>query len=218
MTVEGVRALDEWQAALESLSALRNVHGQEARSKAESLAEEYWGRRAAMVFEVVASRQRRYETRVLPMVAKFEQSRQASLESLAQDGPGDGYGLRAGEAETMRETAKGLLSYCARTGLDQEAGVRRWAQQAAPFAHAPKLDPFVGSVRGIGPALFAYLRMRSGADAIKPDIRVRAGLNRAGFNLPNDEHAILIVATAVATELSIPLAVLDQLLWWQSVA
>ena len=218
MTVEGVRALDEWPAALESLRALHNVHGQEARSKAESLSEEYQGRRAAMVFEVVASRQRRYATRVLPMVVKFEQSRQASLESLARNGPGDGYGLRVGEAETIRATAAGLLSYCARTGLGQEAGVRRWAQQTAPFAHAPKLDPFVGCVSGIGPALFAYLRMRCGADAIKPDIRVRAGLNRAGFNLPNDEHAILIVASAVATELQIPLIVLDQLLWWQSVA
>lgn len=218
MTVEGVRALDEWPAALESLRALHDLHGHEARSKAVHLAQEYQGRRAAMVFEVVASRQRRYESRVLPMVAKFERSQIISLEMLAMEGPGEGYGLRAGEAETMRDTAAGLLSYCRVRGFDQEAGVRRWAEQTAPFAHAPRLDPFVGCVSGIGPALFAYLRMRCGADAIKPDIRVRAGLNRAGFNLPNDEHAILIVATAVASELSIPLAVLDQLLWWQSVA
>lgn len=145
MTVEGVRALNAWPAALESLRALLDLYGQEARGRAEHLAEEHRGRRAAMAFEVVASRQRRYATRVVPMVAKFEQSQITTLESLARDGPGEGLGLRAGEADTIRETAAGLLSYCAINGLEQEAGVRRWAEQTAAFAHAAK----TGSLRGI---------------------------------------------------------------------
>jgi hypothetical protein len=58
--------------------------------------------------------------------------------------------------------------------------------------------------------------MRCGADAIKPNVRVRNGPNTAGFEIPNDEHAILIVATAVADEPGIPFPILDQMLWWQS--
>jgi hypothetical protein len=66
----------------------------------------------------------------------------------------------------------------------------------------------------MGPALFAYLRMRSGADALKPDLRVRAGFNRLGFAVPRNEHAILVVAHAAARQVCVPLLVLDQLLWW----
>jgi hypothetical protein len=71
-----------------------------------------------------------------------------------------------------------------------------------------------GSVTGIGPALFAYLRMRSGADALKPDLRVVRALRTLGFHVPVGEHAILVVARAAADETAISLLVLDQLLWW----
>lgn len=217
VTIQGVRMLRQWPSAVAALGELLSQHGDEAREEAASFADTYRERRAAMVFDVVASRQRRYESRVVPMVTAFEATQQAgSLGYLAQHGPGGGFGLRAGEGETMRQTAAGLVSYCESHGLDEEAGVRQWAQGTAAFAHAPKLDPYVGCVQGIGPALFAYLRMRCGADAIKPDSRVRKGLNTAGFDIPDDEHAILIVATAVADELKIPVLVLDQLLWWQS--
>ena len=66
----------------------------------------------------------------------------------------------------------------------------------------------------MGPALFAYLRMRCGADAIKPDLRVRDALNDLGFEVPNDPHAILIVASSAAKELGTTKLALDQLLWW----
>jgi hypothetical protein len=39
-------------------------------------------------------------------------------------------------------------------------------------------------VSGIGVALFAYLSMRSGAEAFKPALRVRRRRNRLGFNVP----------------------------------
>jgi hypothetical protein len=144
-----------------------------------------------MVFDVVASRQRRYTRRVLPMVERFQDSPAShSLEDLARQGPGEGHGLRSGEPETMQHVAQGLLRYCQRHGLGEEDGVLQWAQGAAPFEHAPKLEPYVGSVKGMGPALLAYLRMRCGADALKPDLRVQRGLNRLGFAVPRDEHAI----------------------------
>ena len=66
---------------------------------------------------------------------------------------------------------------------------------------------------GIGPALFAYMRMRCGADALKPDLRVAAALRELGFGVPGDEHSILVIARAAAAELDVSLLVLDQLLW-----
>jgi len=114
----------------------------------------------------------------------------------------------------MQGVASGLRRYCQQHGSGEEEGVGRWARSAAPFEHAPKLEPYVGSVKGMGPALLAYLRMRCGADAIKPDLRVRDALNRLGFQVPNDEHSILVVAHAAADHLRVYRLVLDQLLWW----
>jgi len=207
--------LSWWTAGMTNLRDLHRHHGREASTHAASYAGRYQGQRAAMVFDVVASRQRRYNQRVEPMVEKFKTTPAArDLDALAEHGPGDGYGLRAGEAQTMQGVAAGLLRYCQRHGTGEEEGVGRWATSAAPFEHAPKLEPYVGSVKGMGPALLAYLRMRCGADAIKPDLRVRDALNRLGFQVPSDEHAILVVAHAAADHLRVSRLVLDQLLWW----
>jgi hypothetical protein len=67
-------------------------------------------------------------------------------------------------------------------------------------------------VKGIGPALFAYMRMRSGADALKPDLRVARALRELGFPVPADQHAIIVVAHAAADDANISLLLLDQLL------
>jgi hypothetical protein len=166
-----------------------------------------------MVFDVVAS-QRRYKARVLLMVAAFGQTPAASsVRALAEQGPGLGHGLRSGEEATMRAVASGLVTFASERDLDDDDAARAWAT-SAPFEHAPKLEPYVGSVSGIGPALLAYLRMLSGADALKPDSRVLKGLNHLRFEVPNDGHAILIVATAATADLGVSRLVLDQLLWW----
>ena len=208
-------ALPQWAEAMTGLRALHDRHGAEAQQRAAKYSERYQGLRAVMIFDVVASRQRRYEARVLPMVEIFARTSAASsLRTLAEQGPGLGHGLRTDEGATMRAVASGLVRFATEHDLNDDDATRAWAESAAPFEHAPKLEPYVGSAKGIGPALFAYLRMRSGADALKPDLRVRDGLNRLGFNVPSDEHAILIVAHAAATELAVSRLVLDQLLWW----
>jgi hypothetical protein len=212
VTVEG---LSWWGDGMTNLRHLYEQNGEEACARAAAYGQVYGGRRAVMVFDVVASRQRRYTQRVEPMVKKFAATPAAkSLASLAEHGPGDGYGLRAGEAETMQQVAAGLTRYLTEHGLGEEEGVLCWATGATAFEHASKLEPYVGSVSGMGPALLGYLRMRSGADAIKPDLRVRDGLNQLGFKVPNEAHAILVVAHAAAEALGVPLLVLDQLLWW----
>ena len=113
----------------------------------------------------------------------------------------------------MQAVAGGLVHFCATAELEEEQGVRRWAEEAGAFEHAPRLDPFVGGAPGIGPALFAYLRMRCGADALKPDLRVHRGLAWLGYPVPREPHAVLLVARGAAAELEIDLLVLDQLLW-----
>jgi hypothetical protein len=169
-----------------------------------------------MLLDVVLSRQRRYQERVLPLVAKWEADSEAhSLRWLAAHEPDQkSYGLRSGESATIAALARNLVSFVDGRGLGEDEGCMRWAQAVAGLEHAPGLDPVAGSVPGIGPALFAYLRMRSGADALKPDLRVARGLQKLGFHVPADEHAILVVAHAAAEEAAISLLVLDQLLWW----
>lgn len=210
-------ALPGWEPAVQRLYALYAQGGDQARARAEGLPEMFRGRRAAMVVDVVASRQRRYLTRVRDIVDAFEASSgPMSLARLAEAGPGDGLGLRAGEAETMREVAGGLHRYASERGLPEEEGVRRWAQEAAPFAFATRLEPYAGAVRGMGPALFAYLRLLSGADALKPDVRVHQALQRLGLDVPNEPNALLLVAQGLAERTGMPMAVLDQFLWWST--
>lgn len=204
-----------WPGAIERLWDLHSRRGEQAQERAASFASKYEGKRAAMVFDAVASSQRQYAVRVEPMLKRFSASDAAkSLAAFAEEGPGEGHGLRDGEAETMKGVARGLLAFSDRNGLDDDEGTRRWAESVARFEHAPKLEAYVGSVKGIGIALFAYLRMLSGADALKPDSRVHEALNLLGFQVPDEAHAILVVAHDAASELRVTRLVLDQLLWY----
>jgi len=65
----------------------------------------------------------------------------------------------------------------------------------------------------MGPAQTAYLRMLSGADAIKPDSRIRTKLREIGFPAPPDDGSLILVAEAAAEDLGTTRLHLDQLLW-----
>ena len=205
----------EWGSAVDHLRSLILRDGDEALRRAEDYAGFYAGRRGSMVLDVVLSRQRRYQGRVLRLVDEWQADSEAySLRWLAAHEPEQKrYGLRSGESATMAALARNLAAFGDERGLGEDEGCLRWAQGVAGLEHAPRLDPVVGSVKGIGPALFAYLRMRSGADTLKPDLRVARALRELGFPVPADEHAILVVANAAADDAHISLLVLDQLLW-----
>lgn len=73
-----------WERAITVVQERLEERGDEARTAASTYASVYEGRRAAMVVDVITSRQRKYKTRVEPLVATFEQTpAAASLESLA---------------------------------------------------------------------------------------------------------------------------------------
>jgi hypothetical protein len=197
------------------LGTLWATGGATAQTKAAGYGTVYAGDRAAMVVDVVASRRRRYSSRVRNMILAFRESGITTLATLAAEGPGLS-GLRRGEAETMTWVAAGLLAWGAAnasTGGSDDLLVADWATWGAAFDLAPGLDQYVGSVPGIGPALYTYLRMRAGGDGIKPDVRVRARLADLGFRVPPSSAGLLLVAWAAADNLGVSRLQLDQLLW-----
>ncbi len=57
----------------------------------------------------------------------------------------------------MQGVAAGLLRYFQQHGTGEEEGVGRWATSAAPFEHALKLEPYVGSVKVLVAVVAAWL-------------------------------------------------------------
>ncbi len=211
-----LRDRPEWPTAVARLRRLYAQGGAAAQEQAARYGQKYAGQRGAMVVDVVASRQRNYLSKVRHIVNGWqEEAREPTLAWLAANPPdGARLGLMASEPETMRHVAENLVAFASSRGLDEDTGCRTWAEEVDGLEHAHRLDPVVGGVSGIGPALFAYMRMRCGGKALKPDVRVGRELRRLGFEVPAGEHAILVVAKAAAAELAVDLLVLDQLLWW----
>ena len=210
-----------WDAAMDNLRVEWSEGAEVATERAKEYASHYEGNRASMVFDCVMSRQRQYKARVLPLVGAFGSTASSkSLAALAAQGPPDGgsgrtFPFKRGEANAIRQVAAGLARFCEEHGMDDDAGVFAWAEQARAFERTPKSDPWLGDIKGIGLATFAYLRMRCGADAIKPDVRVRAALGSLLFPLGDgSDFALLCVASAAAEELGVSRLELDQLLWW----
>jgi hypothetical protein len=190
---------------------------------ATRLAKQYYGRyakrRGSMVVDVVSSAWRNYDRVEKQIVPAFEKSvRTPDLKSLAKGIPNIP-GLRGGEAVAMQEAAAGLLRFAKEkrpaTLNDDEKIVKAWAKYAEPFRFTTKSEPYVGSVKKIGPALFAYLRMRAGADAIKADVWVARVLEEHGatFKKATDVIEVTRYAEAVAEAMGVPRLVLDQMLW-----
>lgn len=214
--LSGCRDLPWWPAAVSNLQALWVAGGTAAQEKAAGYSKAYAADRASMVVDVVTSRRRRYDTHVAGLVQEFRGARVTTLAGLAGLSKLPVGGLRVGEDSTILGVASGLLAWNARRsapiGNDEDL-VADWAEWATPFDLAPRLDAWVGSVKGIGPALYTYLRMRSGGDGIKPDVRVRGRLAGLGFMVPPGDQGLLILAWAAAEELGIQRIELDQLLW-----
>ncbi len=210
-----MREASGWDESVARLREIWETRGNEAVTTAASFARRYEGRRASMVFDVVASRQRKYEQRVLPLVQLFEATYgTVSLRQFSEGGPYRGLSLRAPEWDTALGVARALADFCDAHNVEDDAGVAAWAHATEPVRLAPRLDPYAGAVKGIRLALFAYLRMRSGADGLKPDGRLRARFRALGFPpSPGDDVGLVLLGEAAAEELAISRLVLDQLLW-----
>lgn len=218
--LDPLRADPAWEPAVARLGDLKQSGSAQAKSAAAAYVGVYAGRRGAMIVDVVASRQRSYTKRVRPMVANWmAASPEHTIAALAANRlDAAQYGLSEAEVETIATVAQRFREFAEAEGLsataDEDQLCLVWAERYGPFAHAPRLDPVVGSVKGIGLALWSYMRMRSGANTLNVDVHVKNSLKKLGFPVPHDsDHAVLIIAKAAAEEAISPLLVLDQLLW-----
>lgn len=210
-----LRRREGFPEAVQRLRAALSVRHDQVAAAAVGYGKRFEGDRAAMVVDVITSRQRRYETRVRDMVEAFRsRAGRLGLEQLAC-ATFISEGLRRGEQETIVGVAAGLRRFGSDNGIaDDDSICAAWATATGPLVLCHRLDPYVGVVKGVGPALFCYLRMRSGGDGLKPDLRVRRAFVELGLNPPTGEAALLVLAQALADELDIGLLELDQLLWW----
>jgi hypothetical protein len=169
-----------------------------------------------MVVDAVTSRQRQYNTRVLKIVNSWSSTvQEGSLTELIANPMNQKiFGLRDGESQSVTAVANGLLKFGEDFQIQGDDLIcSSWANAVEDFRFAPKLDPYVGKVDGIGIALFAYLRKMCGVDAIKPDLRVRHRLQSMGFEVPEGSQALMMLCEILADELSIPKSTFDDFLW-----
>ncbi len=203
-----------WDEAVQKVRQCLSEHHEKARNDADDFVAKYVSRRGPMVVDVVTSRQRKYESKVTKLVNTYVASAAAlDLRTLVDKGSGLD-GLRDDEEDTIRNVARGLLKFGIDFQItDDDELVTHWSNLTFGLEVANNLDPYAGSVKGIGPALFAYLRMRSGGDSLKPDSRVRKKLAEFGFEPPATDEALWVLARVIAAELNVPMLVLDKLLW-----
>lgn len=215
-SMEVFRELPGWALAVGALRDLHDRIGERAASEAARFATRFTGQRAAMVFDVVFSANRKYDSIVVRRVEQFQQTEAASsLRALADQGVPDTSGFRRYEAESMRSLANSFADYGDLHELDDDAACHRWATTADPGV-VFGLDPVIGRVKGVALALYRYLRMRCGADDLKPDRRVAASLDRLGFPVVTGAEAIYALAIAASRDSEISPLVLDQLLWFET--
>ena len=174
-------------------------------------------RRGSMIIDVVTSRQRKYLARVVPLVNNWENyAGGTSIQHLIKSGcPTKLFGLRNGEEQTILTIAHNFLDYGSQRGIsDEDELCVQWSREVEGMRFAYDLDPIVGGVKGIGLALFNYMRMLSNSDALKPDVRIKAKLMELGFKVPKSDISILFLCEAIAEDLKLSLLELDQLLWF----
>ena len=203
-----------WQDLVAGVTALDARSGTSARQQAAGYASVYAGHRASMIVDVVMSQRRKYPA-VLTFVKRFQATPSAaSISALAAAGVPPAVGIPSARVITIEAVARGLDAFGVARGLHSDDDlVMHWADATGCFATSPGLDPFLGRVPGIGVALYAYLRMRSGARTIKPDVRVVRSLVAAGAPVGLDVSGALLIARALCCKLDIDPLVLDQLLW-----
>lgn len=163
-----------------------------------------------MVVDVVSSRQRKYETYVKSKLVPQYKSKisDLSLSYLSMNAP-DWMPLRKGEAQTMSEVSKLLTSYGIENNISKEDEI------CFVWAHDVDAQQSMLDINGIGPALLQYLRMLSGADTLKVDVRVIETLRQAG--LPVDwfsAEGIFQLCKSISREIGCSMVELDQMLWY----
>ena len=181
----------------------------EVKTAAEQLPKAYVGKRGLMVVDVVASRQRKYDEYVRPKLLPtyVAEASDLSLSTLAQKAP-TWMKLRDGEALVMKEVAGQIIGYLKISQASNEDDLcKMWADDKL-------VSSKVLEIKGIGPALYQYLRMLCGADSLKSDLRVKRGLKKLGLPVEwFSDDGVLALCELLAEEVQCTLVELDQCLY-----
>jgi hypothetical protein len=185
------------------------VNYPDVKIAARQLPRLYIGQRGLMVVDVVASRQRKYEEYVKPklLTTYVERAKDLSLASLADKAP-TWMKLRVGEALVMKQVAQQIIKYSKNiSGTGEDELCKAWAEDKAYSSQ-------VLEIKGIGPALYQYLRMLCGADSLKSDLRVKRGLQKLGLPIHwFSDEGVLELCMVLANEIGCTLVELDQCLY-----
>lgn len=181
-----MRKRPRWSEAVERLRDLAVSRGDGPQRAAEAYGEVYHGRRGAMVFDVVVSRQRKYQSVVLPRVEKWAAAvGEPSLAKLAQgEVEAKQFGLQRTEPVTLKTVATNLLAFCRAEGAlggRRVSGVgRRGPGPRACSEAGPDRGRSVGDRSGTI-HLHAHAMWRRRVEAGPPGRRLppRAGVRRA---------------------------------------
>ena len=176
---------------------------------AKQLPKQYIGKRGLMVVDVVASRQRKYDEYVKPKLLPtyVAKATDLSLFTLSNNAP-TWMKLREGEALVMKKVAQEILKYSKLSNVaDEDNLCRVWADDKVNSSK-------ILEIKGIGPALYQYLRMLCGADSLKSDLRVKRGLKKLGLPVEwFSDDGVLALCEMLAREIGCSLVELDQCLY-----
>lgn len=170
--------------------------------------QKYAGNPTAALVDAVLSVRTPYDSVVSPAVSRWMMANPgATFASLVLAG-GAPVGTRKASwagYRTIAGVARVLSTYGHGAAETDDDRLAAWAQDAESFRFDHTRDS-VGRVSGVGIAVFQYLRMRGGAEAIKPDQRVIDHFKRSGLSLPaarspQYERVILFLAEAMAESL-----------------
>ena len=205
------------ESASERLRLRATLHP-ELLLKASNLSKMYQNKRALMVIDVVASRQRHYQTQVKKIVSNYESEMDdLTLDFLAINPP-EWLKLKKREPETISLVAQALVDYGRSiNSQNDEETCAKWALLNSGGLRNQSIDPFMKGVLdiwGIGEVLLEYLRLLCGADTLKVDVRVMEHLQELG--VPTElftPKGLLEVCRAISDRTELSLAEIDQLLW-----
>jgi hypothetical protein len=149
-----LRSDPRWSHAVQNLRDLNCAHSAEEQTRALNYAAEFNNARGAMLVDVVASRRRRYTTRVRNIVANWKARNAEHTIAWLANHPlqRETYGLSDNEVTTIHEVANRLCGFATQEGLtatdEEDQLCRGWADRYGAFEHAFRLDPVVGSAKG----------------------------------------------------------------------
>lgn len=199
--------IPNWTSAITEIKNIL-IRNPSLTVKANSYGEIYKGKRGLMVVDVVCSRQRNYDKKVLKdLLPQYENNAtDLSLRALSNSAP---FYLKVMRAEpvTMQLIAQKLLEYGKKNRVESEDEIcNLWARSETYW--------LMLEINGVGPVLLEYLRMLSGVDTIKLDVNVGKALDALGIAIKGyPQNIVLKICTELSKDAGCTLVELDQALF-----